>query len=244
MRTSRIYHPGPLRTGAIIALEPAAFQHVARVLRLKPGASLVLFDGSGGEYQALLETVARREALVRIERFVSREVESPLEVLLAQGVSKGERMDYTLQKAVELGVGAIQPVLTERSVASVEGRRSVKRLQHWRKVVSSACEQCGRNRLPVVYEPLALRDWLQRHGSAGLRLVLHPEADRGLAEISRTGGSVTLLVGPEGGWSPAEIAHVETLGFTGIRLGPRILRTETAAAAVLTAVQLLWGDLA
>jgi 16S rRNA (uracil1498-N3)-methyltransferase len=152
-------------------------------------------------------------------------------------------MDYILQKAVELGVGIIQPLLTERSVVNLQGQRLENRLLHWRGVMIGACEQCGRNRLPALLEPQPLNSWLAAHDSQGLNLLLDPSANQGLTELSRPGRPITLLTGPEGGFSTAETALSKSAGFIGIRLGPRVMRTETAALAALAALQTLWGDL-
>ena len=241
MRVPRIYLPVPLATDLSVPLAGGAYHHVVQVLRLKPGAPLVLFNGSGGEFRAVLEIVERRSASARIESFIPTDSESPLKVLLVQGISKGERMDFTLQKAVELGVSAIQPVLTERSVVNLRGLE--QRLLHWRGVVISACEQCGRNFLPPVLEPLNLTVWLPGYRDPGMRLLLDPSAEQGLCELPRPESSITVLIGPEGGLSPAEIGLARALGFIGIRLGPRVMRTETAALAALAALQALWGDL-
>jgi 16S rRNA (uracil1498-N3)-methyltransferase len=243
MRIPHIYLPVPLSVGARIPLTPAAFNHVVRVLHLESGAALTLFNGTGGEFQAVLDSVTRRAATARIDTFIPRELESSLPVLLVQGVSRSEPMHYTLQKAVELGVTAIAPVMTARSVVNLETERLRNRLQHWRSVVVSACEQCGRNRLPVLLEPMSLTDWLQAGHRQGSGLVLDPLAKQGLRDISRPAGSVSLLIGPEGGLSRAEIALAEAAGFIAVRLGSRIMRTETAGLAALTAVQVLWGDL-
>lgn len=240
MRIPRLFQPGPLDSGRLVELDEAVFVHAVRVLRLKPGALLTLFDGGGGEYDAVLETVERRTATVRLGRFRALDCESPLQITLVQGVSRGERMDYALQKAVELGATAIQPVLCERSPPR-EPDRLDKRWRHWQGVVISACEQCGRNRLPALGKTLKLTDWLARSDRPEQGLMLDPDAATGLAALPRPGGALSLLVGPEGGLSRQEIAAAGDL--TGIRLGPRILRTETAGAAALAALQTLWGDL-
>ena len=243
MRIPRIHLPAPLAVGMTVSLTDNGFNHVVQVLRLKPGAPLILFNGEGGEFSATLDRVERRGAAATIEAFSTREAETPLRVRLVQGISKGERMDYTLQKAVELGVSAILPLLTERSVVNLPRDRLDKRLLHWRGVVSGACEQCGRNRLPPVLEPLEFRTWLGDSPISGLGLALDPLATQGLRELARPAAALTLLIGPEGGLSTAEIALAEAAGFSGIRLGPRVLRTETAAVAALAALQALWGDL-
>ncbi|NJN45903.1 MAG: 16S rRNA (uracil(1498)-N(3))-methyltransferase [Candidatus Competibacteraceae bacterium] len=244
MRIPRLYFPHPLSSDTSVTLADAAHHYIVRVLRLKPGLPCVLFNGQGGEFQALLETVERRQATVRIGNFIPREAESPLDVLLAQGISKGAAMDYALQKAVELGVNAIQPLLVERSVVNVSDARLTRRMEHWQGVIASACEQCGRNRLPQLLDILPLDAWLTSQRDTGLCLILDPVAQQsGLRHIPSPSGSITLLIGPEGGLSPMESAAARAAGFISIRLGPRVLRTETAGVAALTALQVLWGDL-
>ncbi|HXH03820.1 MAG TPA: 16S rRNA (uracil(1498)-N(3))-methyltransferase [Candidatus Competibacteraceae bacterium] len=243
MRIPRVHLPVSLAPGAVVALDDNAFNHLVRVLRLKPGAALILFNGAGGEYRARLETVEKRGATARVEVHVAREAESPLSVLLAQGVSKGERMDYTLQKAVELGVTAIQPLLTAHSVVSLDDERWERRRRHWQGVVVGACEQCGRNRLPALYPLRSLGEWLATP-PPGLGLMLDPLAEHGLRDLPPPAGRmIMLLVGPEGGLSETEIAAARIAGFRGLRLGPRVMRTETAGVAALAALQALWGDL-
>lgn len=243
MRIPRLYLPIPLVTGITAPLTDSSFNHVVRVLRLKPGASLTLFNGEGGAFAATLREVGKREAWAHVlEALPGEEMESPLRVTLAQGVSRGEKMDYTLQKAVELGVAAIQPLFTERGGVDLTGERLTRKVEHWRSIVIGACEQCGRNRLPMLQEPRSLTDWLARPIATGLCLLLNPLAKQSLRGLEPPTGPVTLLIGPEGGLSPAEINQVQATGFTGIRLGPRILRTETAGMAALAALQVLWGD--
>lgn len=243
MRIPRLYQPGPLSAGDTIPLDETGLTHAVRVLRLRPGAELILFDGRGGEYPAVLEHVERRSATVRIDWHDPIERESPLRVTLVQGLSRGERMDYTLQKAVELGVTAIRPVLCERSPPSGDIGRLRKRWQHWRGVLISACEQCGRNTLPELAEPLSLTDWLDHADRTGLSLLLDPDADAGLNALPGPTAPITLLVGPEGGLSDAERIRARQVGFQGVRLGSRVLRTETAGMAVLAVLQARWGDL-
>lgn len=242
MPIPRFYLPAPLAVGATVALNDNAFHHAVRALRLKPGAALRLFNGQGGAFAATLIEIGKREAWARVTGEVPGEVESPLPVVLAQGIARGDRMDYTLQKAVELGVSAIQPLFTERSGVDLTGERRLRKAQHWRGIVIGACEQCGRNRLPEVREPLSLTDWLGRPAAPGWRLLLDPAAERGLRGLAPPAGAVLLLIGPEGGLSSAEITQARAAGFTGIRLGPRVLRTETAGVAALAALQALWGD--
>ncbi len=238
MRIPRIHLPGPIVAGSELELPEVAARHLARVLRLGPGAAVTLFDGRGGEYAAELIEVSKRVVRARIGTFSTREVELPYKLLLAQAVSRADRMDLTLQKAVELGVGTIVPLLTERSAPLPDGPRRARRLEHWRGIVASACEQCGRNRLPEVAAPCTLGDWLPSV-PAGNRLLLDPRADTPLHALSLSDGTVTLLVGSEGGLSQAELAQAGTAGFVGVGLGPRVLRTETAALVALSQLQLL-----
>jgi len=215
------------------------------VLRLKAGAELTLFNGDGAEYPSVIERAAEDGLIVRILDASAVDRESPLKVTLAQAVSSGERMDFTLQKAVELGVSAIQPLATTRSVVHLDADRAAKRVAHWEAVVRSACEQCGRNRIPNV-EPLRDFDsWVRalgRRPEGGLRLLLAPHATTRLGELQRPLDGVTLLAGPEGGFDPEEEREARAADFSPVRLGPRVLRTETAALAALSAMQVLWGD--
>lgn len=243
MRIPRLYHPAPLATDTVVALDDNAANHVARVLRLRPGAQVILFNGQGGEYPAVLERLDKQRVEVAVGGFVEREAESPLRVTLAQGVSRGERMDYTIQKAVELGIDRIVPVFAQRSVVNIQGERLDKRVRHWQGVASSACEQCGRNRVPPVSDALRLDDWL-RQDDGVLKLILHPDAPLDLSRVAPPTGPISLLIGPEGGFTPQELAQAQDSGYVGLRLGPRILRTETAAVVALSVLQTIWGDLA
>ncbi len=242
MRIPRIYLPRSLTPDAMVTLDTDAAHHIARVLRLHAGAPLILFNGQGGEYQAILHSITGNQVQAQILKHHAHETESPLQVTLAQGISRGERMDYTLQKAVELGVKTIIPLFSERCEVRLQGERLDKRVRHWQGIVNSACEQCGRNRIPSVLAPMTLPQWLPT--SDGLRLVLDPHATHSLAQYTQPAdGKITLLIGPEGGLSDAEIINTQHAGFTRIRLGPRVLRTETAGLAVLAALQAVWGDL-
>jgi 16S rRNA (uracil1498-N3)-methyltransferase len=241
VRIPRIYQPQPLTSGRTIELDAQATAHLTRVLRLKPGDELVLFNGEGGEFAARIEALEKRAAVVRVGEFVAREAESPLELVLVQGVSRGERMDYTVQKAVELGVSRIVPVITERTVVNLKDERRERRQDHWQAVAIGACEQSGRNRVPVIEPVIAFDRWLAA-APAGLKFVLHHRAEQGLSGVARPAGPVTLLIGPEGGLSPAEIDASRAAGFQPLCLGPRVMRTETAAVAALAVLQWLWGD--
>ncbi len=240
MKNPRLYVPESLSSGEELALPVEAANHL-KVLRLRPGAPLTLFNGEGGEYEAELLALERREVRVRVGEHRAHEVESPLEITLLQGISKGERMDFTIQKAVELGVTRILPVFTERSVVQLRDDRLEKRHRHWIGVIESACEQCGRNRLPELLEARPLADAWPAVGE-GLHLVLAPEASTGLRDLSLS-RRISLLIGPEGGLSAVEVDQALSQGFTGLRLGPRILRTETAGLAALAALQVAAGDL-
>lgn len=212
------------------------------VLRLMPGDAVTLFDGCGTVHDAVISRCARGKVSVQVQGSRSEDRESPLQITLAQAVSSGERMDYTIQKAVELGVGAIQPLMSERCVVRLSGERAQKRVAHWQAVVISACEQCGRNQVPQVAPVLSLRQWLESAAGMGMKLLLDPATGIRLKQLEQPGGAITVLAGPEGGLNAGEIDDVLRAGFSALCLGPRVLRTETAAVALLAAMQALWGD--
>jgi 16S rRNA (uracil1498-N3)-methyltransferase len=239
----RFYVDLPLSPGAKIELPPVPAHHATRVLRLVRGSEVVLFNGRGGEYPAVLEWVDKDMVTARCREWRDIERESPLDIRLAQGISSGERMDYTLQKAVELGVTAIQPLAMRRSVVKLSTERAEKRVSHWQGIVMAACEQSGRNHLPRVVPPLDVPQWLATRPD-GLKLFLSPEADVSLRQLAPPSGPVWLVAGPEGGFEPEESDLIRDFGFQPVRLGPRILRTETAALAAVAAMQVLWGDYA
>lgn len=241
MSSPRFFIEQKLALGAQFLLPPGAARHAARVLRLSAGDTLQLFNGQGGAYAARIEQIRKDEVEVRITAFEDTDCESPLQVLLAQGISSGERMDYTLQKAVELGVTAIQPIAAKRSVVKLAGERADKRVAHWQGVVNSACEQSGRNHVPAVAQPLSLANWLAQR-PIGRLLFLSPQANSKLAELPTPQGLQMLVAGPEGGFEAEEIAALESAEAIAVRLGPRVLRTETAALAALAAMQMAWGD--
>lgn len=241
MRIPRIFHPEPLLENSRITLAQGAARHVATVLRLGPGAPITLFDGRGGTYPANLLQVGKREVTAEVGQHRGDESESPLEITLAQGISKGERMDFTIQKAVELGVKKIVPLSTERSVVNLKGERKEKKQAHWQGVIISACEQCGRNTLPELLPMQSLSAWLN-HTPAGEGLLLDHRGEKTITSLAGP-TKLTLLIGPEGGLSEQERESAYKAGYQGIRLGPRILRTETAALAAMAALQSHWGDL-
>jgi 16S rRNA (uracil1498-N3)-methyltransferase len=238
----RLYLPGDIPAHGVCVVSAEQSHHLAHVLRLAAGDAVIAFDGRGREYPAAIERIGKNGVTLTVgdPRTVDRE--SPLAVILAQGISSGDRMDYTVQKAVELGVHAIQPLAAERSVVRLDRDRAAKRVAHWQAVVVSACEQCGRNRVPQVLPVVALGTWLGAVPTDALRFTLTPGASTRLAELERPRGAVILLAGPEGGLSPREHESAVMTGFTPVRLGPRVLRTETAAVAALAAMQTLWGD--
>ena len=240
---ARFHVDDKLGNGSEIRLAADAAHHAGRVLRLETGAAVALFDGRGGEFEAHITRMERGEVWVKTGAHHDVERESRLEVVLVQGLSSGDRMDFTLQKAVELGVSAIQPVATERSVVKLKDERAQRRVEHWQRLVISACEQCGRNRVPAVAPVLEFREWIATLvANDDTRLLLAPGADLALGELPAPPGRIVLLAGPEGGLAPTETQIALSRGFQGVRLGPRILRTETAALAALAAMQARWGD--
>ena len=245
MRIPRVYTPQALNMGRTLELDGPPSKHLLTVLRLKTGAPLILFNGDGREFSARLEGASKNRATVCIDAQQPARRESPLQITLLQGVSRGERMDYTLQKAVELGVGRIVPVLTERSIVKLDDKNTPRKLAHWRNVIIGACEQSGRLSVPELAEPLRLTALLaDSTGTATLKLLLDPAADTSPRMLARPPErALALLVGPEGGLSDAECLLARRSGFLGIRLGPRILRTETAGLVALSVMQSLWGDL-
>jgi 16S rRNA (uracil1498-N3)-methyltransferase len=236
--TPRFYLAQGLRADARLELPPDAAHHAARVLRLSPGDPLVLFDGTGGEYEASVSSVARGNVQVQVGAHHDRERESPLQVTLLQGLTSADRMDFIIQKAVELGVAAIQPVLCGKSVVRLSAERAAARREHWRRVAIAACEQCGRNRVPEIRQPLAVSRCAVERGAAGA--LLSPRGAIGLKEFARN--PLAIAVGPEAGFDAEEERSFAAAGFIAVRLGPRVLRTETAALAALAALNALRGD--
>ena len=237
--------PGELVAGDVgneYALPDPVAHHALRVLRLAVGDRIALFTGDGGEFAATLVRADKRDAVAHIDAFESKERESPLAVTLVQGIAANDAMDHAVRRAVELGVAAIQPVLTTRSARVPDGERGEKRLAHWSQIVVAACEQCGRNRVPEVRAAQTLDRWIVSRDPTAAGLVMTPTADIAITAAPRPRDALDLLIGPEGGFAPEEIALAQRSGMTAIRLGPRILRTETAALAALAAINALWGD--
>ena len=254
MRLTRCHIDAPLSPGTTVTLPAATASHLIRVLRLGPGARLALFNGDGNDYEAELAQVGRHNASAEVISARRVESESPLTLVLAQAVARGEKMDFVLQKATELGVSAIVPLFTERSEVRLDAERGEKRLSHWRAVIASACEQCGRARLPGLAAPRTLADWLAaparsepddwRPGGDYLpRLYLDPDAETSIGRLPTSARSgACFVIGPEGGLGDRDLALLRAAGAAGMRLGPRVLRTETAGLALLAAMQALHGD--
>jgi 16S rRNA (uracil1498-N3)-methyltransferase len=241
MRLTRVYVDEDLRTGQHLAVEGNAGNHIARVLRLRAGDPLTLFNGRGGDYGGTIEEIRRDSVFITVLEHRDMERESPLQLTLAQGISRGERMDWVVQKATELGVARIAPIFTERSVVHLDDRQAAKKVQHWRSIAIAACEQCGRNRVPEIAAPVDLFAFLE--GARGTRLLLSPGANLRIADIPGLDAGATVLIGPEGGLADVEQETAVKAGFTPVRLGPRVLRTETAAVCALTLLQQTFGDL-
>lgn len=240
--TPRFHCPLPLAEGAEIALPDAAAHHAARVLRLAAGDAITLFGGDDGEFAARILRIEPRGVHVRIGSAHAADRESPLTLTLVQGLAAADRMDYAIQKAVELGVHSIQPVTTERSVARLDAARAAKRAVHWRQIAIAACEQCGRNHVPRLHPLLGFGAWLAASSEASLRLLLAPDGELTFAALAPPSGPVEILVGPEGGMTPEETTAALRHGFRTLRLGPRILRTDTAGPAAVAALNAQWGD--
>ena len=242
-RIPPIYEGSPLKSGQILQLSPDSANHVGRVLRMQAGAPLVLFNGKGGQYSALIEQSDKKSVQVRIGEFSASECESPLAFHLGQVISRGEKMEFTIQKSVELGVDIITPLFSSRCGVKLTGERLAKKIQQWQSIAIAACEQCGRNRVPQIRPALSLEQWLGEESNE-LKLNLHPRAQYSVNTLPAPNDGVRLLIGPEGGLSDDEILLARQQGFLDILLGPRVLRTETAALTAITALQCRFGDLA
>lgn len=253
MRLTRVHVENRLAAGTPCAIGGSAANHITRVLRLREGDALTLFDGHGGEYSARIAGFRKDAVNVDVKEHHDVERESSLDITLAQGISRGERMDWVMQKATELGVARILPVFTERSVVRLDDKQSERKIQHWRAIVIAACEQCGRNRVPEVAAPIDFHEALRSIGTASaqldtasdsrhVKLLLSPGASQRVRDLPKP-ERVILLIGPEGGLAGNEIEAAVRTGFSSVQLGPRILRTETAALAALAALQHYFGDL-
>lgn len=247
MRNPRIYQNQPMNVGDIIELDADAVGHTIRVLRLGSGDPITLFNGksingSYGEFSATLVDVSKKNATAKLDKFTEVNNESPVNIHLGQGISRGDRMDFTLQKSVELGVNKITPLFTERCGVKLSGERLAKKRDQWQKIVISACEQSGRCTVPLIEQPISLADWLAQDTSA-LKINLHPKAEYSIMSIPEMNQRIRLLVGPEGGLNDEEISQATESDFKPVLLGPRVLRTETAALTAITALQCRFGDL-
>ena len=243
MRLTRVHVHGPLASGRQCTVEGDAARHIARVLRLVVGNTVTLFDGGGGEYAGRIESIGKNTVTVAVGERHTPDRESPLSLTLAQGVSRGERMDWVVQKATELGVSRLVPVLTERTVVRLDPRQASSKQRHWQGIAVAACEQSGRDRVPEVALPVALPEFLHHLMPGGTRLLLSPEGSSALEHLAPPEGALTVLIGPEGGLTEAEQRAARDRGFQGLCLGPRVLRTETAAVAALALLQHRFGDL-
>jgi 16S rRNA (uracil1498-N3)-methyltransferase len=244
MRLTRVYVDTPVVAGKRLIVEGSAANHITRVLRLRTGDTLTVFDGTGGEFSARIEEFRKDTVVVSVEDHRTLDRESPLSLTLAQGISRGERMDWIIQKATELGAARIVPVFTKRSVVRLDERQAERKLQHWRAITVSACEQCGRNRLPDLTTPIDFFDALPADFTPGAtRLLLSPSGDLRIDDLKDMGQGITVLIGPEGGLEDVEQESALAAGYQPVRLGPRVLRTETAAIAALTIIQRYFGDL-
>jgi 16S rRNA (uracil1498-N3)-methyltransferase len=244
VRLTRVHVELPLAVGATLDLPEQPARHLVHALRLEPGDACVLFNGDGHDYTAVISASEKRRLGVHITAREPRSSESPLAVTLVQALARGDKMDWILQKATELGVADVWPVASERSEVRLDGERAGKREAHWRGVLASACEQCGRARLPVLHAPVALAHALAALPASTARYCLDPAARHGLRDAALAPAQpVVIAIGPEGGWSARDLAELDAAGFHGLRLGPRVLRTETAGLAALSALQALAGDL-
>ena len=243
MSNLRFYSSEDLVIGATVKMSENAATHATRALRLNVGDNINLFNGDGFDYACELIVVTKSEVIAKVNASQARDTESPLNIILLQGISSGDRMDYSIQKAVELGVKQIQPIATERSVVKLSAERAEKRLEHWQNIVISACEQCGRATIPAVLAPKTLANWFAANPQSNTtRFLLNPIGAKRLAKLTKPNNEIQLLIGAEGGLTQAEIDLAITHGFQSVILGPRILRTETAGPTSIAAMQALWGD--
>ncbi|OCG03739.1 16S rRNA (uracil(1498)-N(3))-methyltransferase [Gilliamella apis] len=239
---TRIFQPYTINQNSLITLDDNAFNHLIRVLRMKTGESITLFDGSNQITPAVIHEVNKKTVIVKTANSVLDNRESPLNIHLGQVISRGDKMEFTIQKSVELGVNTITPLLSERCGVKLDQERLEKKVQQWQKIVISACEQCGRNIIPSINPVMKLETWCANLTDS-LKLNLHPKAEQGINQLPCDNNNISLLIGPEGGLSNEEISMTHQYQFTDILLGPRVLRTETAALTAITALQVRFGDL-
>jgi 16S rRNA (uracil1498-N3)-methyltransferase len=242
MRKTRVYVETNLTARNVITISDDSFHHLSHVLKHREGDTIHAFDGNGGYFESTIISRDKRSITVRPEVFVKDNRESDLKLTLAQGISRGQKMDFTIQKAVELGIYIFVPIMTGRSNVKLDNERSDKRLKHWRKIIINACEQCGRNILPTILEPVTLEEWLAIDTNA-MRLVLDHRSGKSISELEQKGGDISLICGPEGGLNDNELKLCHSSGYDSVLLGPRILRTETAAISALAIFQSKWGDI-
>lgn len=242
MRKTRVYVETNLTAGVSVTIGDDSFHHLSHVLKHREGDTIYAFDGNGGYFESTIISKSKRSITLQPEIFVKDNRESGLRLTLAQGVSRGQKMDFTIQKAVELGVYIFVPIMTDRSNVRLDSERSDKRLNHWQKIIISACEQCGRNVLPTILEPVKLEEWVSVDTNS-MRLVLEPESGSSFSDLKHEDADISLICGPEGGLSDNELDICTKSGYLAVSLGPRILRTETAAISALAILQSRWGDI-
>ncbi|MBE0376355.1 16S rRNA (uracil(1498)-N(3))-methyltransferase [Pseudoalteromonas prydzensis] len=243
MRVPHIYQASSIVIATPLQLEDDAAGHIGRVLRMKVGEHISLFNGEGGEYLCELIEVGKKSVVAMPLKFDDKDVESPLSIHLGQGISRGDKMDFTIQKSVELGITEITPIFSQRCGVKLSPERLAKKHLQWQKIAIAAAEQSGRNSITTIHPPIDLSQWLAQD-SDEIKLTLHPRAEHSIKTIQVPSAGVRFLVGPEGGFTDEEIAQTKQQAFVDIRIGPRVLRTETAALTVLSALQLQFGDLA
>ncbi len=242
MRKTRVYVETNLTAGQAVTISDDSFHHLSHVVKHREGDWIHAFDGNGGYFESIIISKNKRSITIKPDVFVKDNRESDLRLTLAQGISRGQKMDFTIQKAVELGIYIFVPVMTERSNVKLDNERSEKRLKHWQKIIINACEQCGRNVLPTILEPVTLDEWVAVDTNA-MKYVLDPLATMSISGVAQQGTEISLICGPEGGLTENEIELSEKSGYSPVSLGPRVLRTETAAISALAIFQSKWGDI-
>lgn len=241
MRIPRIFQKTPLKEGIEVTLDEEASHHISRVLRMPEGANIIIFNGEGGEYQAIIVKNDKHHTHIKTQQFIYQYVPSPLKIHLGQVMSRGDKMDFTIQKAVELGVNEITPLISSHCEVKLSGERADKKQAHWENIIINACEQCGRTDLPILNKIQSLHDWMPSLSSS-IKLMCHPNGAARFKDL-RIENEVSLLIGPEGGFSENEIELAKTTQFNVVQLGPRVLRTETAGLTIISILQGLFGDI-